>query len=160
MTAVLGQVEQPDRLRRLAARECERADAAVESGHPLLEDRLGRVHDAGVDVAELGEPEQRRRMRGVPEDVARRLVDRHGPGPGRRVGHGSGVDLSGLETPVGHVRDLLRRRVRQKRAATALRHWDGTGQYLTGQVMIASAGIGEAAALGDRCSWRCGIVTT
>ena len=52
--AVLGQVEQCDRLGRLTARDGERADAAVERGHALLEDGLGRVHDAGVDVAQFG----------------------------------------------------------------------------------------------------------
>ncbi len=111
MPAVLGQVEQPDRLGRLTARKCERADAALEGRHAILEDRLGRIHDAGVDVAELGQPEERGGVRRVTEDVARRLVDRHGPSPGGRVGHRSGVDLSGLETPVGHEGDLLARRV-------------------------------------------------
>ena len=104
MPAVLGEVEQGDRLGRLTARDCQGADAAVERGHALLEDGLGRVHDAGVDVAELGKPEKGRRMRRVAEHIARRLVDRHRPGPGCRVGYGSGVYLAGLETPVGHVR--------------------------------------------------------
>ena len=31
----------------------QRADAAFERGDALLDDGLGRVHDAGVDVAEL-----------------------------------------------------------------------------------------------------------
>jgi hypothetical protein len=107
MPAVLGQVEQRDRFGCLTARDRERADAAVERGHALLKDRLCRVHDARVDVAELGEPEKGRGVRRVPEDVARRLVDRHRARPGGRVGYGSSMDLAGLETPVGHVRGLL-----------------------------------------------------
>ena len=43
----------------------------------------------------------------VAEHVAGGLVYRHGAGPGRRVGYGSGVNLAGLETPVGHVHGLL-----------------------------------------------------
>ena len=48
---------------------------------------------------------------GVVEDVRRRLVDRHGPGPGGGVGLLAGVDLAGLETQlaVGH-QILLRNR--------------------------------------------------
>ena len=81
----------------------ERADAAFERGHALLEHVLGRVHDPRVDDAELFEPEQRGRVLGVAEHERRRLVDRDGPGAGRRVGFCAGVDLTGLETPVGHV---------------------------------------------------------
>ena len=32
-------------------RDRERTDSAVERGHAILEDRLCRVHDPGVDVA-------------------------------------------------------------------------------------------------------------
>jgi hypothetical protein len=104
VSAVLGQVEQRDRLGRHPARRRESADATVEGGHPLFEHRLGRVHDAGVDHAELFEPEERRGVRGVAEHVARRLVDRHRAGPGRRVRHRSRVYLARLEAPVGHER--------------------------------------------------------
>ena len=107
VAAVLGQVQQRDRLRGLPARGRECADAAVERGHPLLEHRLGRVHDPRVDDAELREAEQRRRVVGVAEDVARRLVDRNGPGAGGRVGQPLRRGPAGSRIPsLGHV-DLL-----------------------------------------------------
>ncbi len=107
VAAVLGQVEQGDGLGRLAAGHGQRRHPALEGGHPLLEDGLGRVHDPGVDVAQLLQPEQGGGVGGVAEGVAGGLVDRHGPGPGGGVGHGSGVDLTGLESPVGHGSGLL-----------------------------------------------------
>ena len=102
VAAVLGEVEQRDRLRGLTARGAERADAALERGEAVLEHGLGRVHDPRVDVAELGEPEERRGVLGVAEHERGRLVDRDGPGARGRVGLGAGVDLTGLESPVGH----------------------------------------------------------
>ena len=107
MAAVLGQVQQGDRLGRLAAGHGQGRHPALEGGHPLLEDGLGGVHDPGVDVAQLLQPEQGGGVGGVPEGVAGGLVDGNGPGPGGGVGHGSGVDLAGLESPVGHGSGLL-----------------------------------------------------
>ena len=98
----LGEVQQRQRLRRLPARSGERADAALQRGDAIFERRLRRVHDAGVDVAELAQPEQICRVVGVAEHVARRLVDRHRPGAGGRVGRGARVDLPGLETLTAH----------------------------------------------------------
>ena len=99
--AVLGEVQQRDRLGGLPARDGQRADATFERDHALLERVLGRVHDARVDVAELGEPEQRGRVIGVAEHERRRLVDRRDPCAGR-VRLGTCVHLTGLESPVGH----------------------------------------------------------
>ena len=101
------------RLSGLAGRNGERtgnADgrlgAALECRHPSLEDALGRVHDAGVDVAHLGEREEVRCVLGAVERERRRLVDRHGSGVGGAIGLLSGVDLGGLELPgIGHGRD-------------------------------------------------------
>ena len=59
--------------------------AAFERGDALLEDVGRRVHDAGVDVAELLKPEEAGGVVGVVEDVRRGLVDRHGA----RLGGGS-----------------------------------------------------------------------
>ena len=107
VVTVLGEVEQREELRRLAARHDERAGqadrrhaAALEVVEPGLEHALGRVHDAGVDVADLGEREQVLRVRGVAELEARRLVDRHRAGTRGRIGNLPGVDLLGLETPL------------------------------------------------------------
>ena len=48
--------------------------------------------------------EQLRGVLGVVEHVGGRLVDRHGPGAGRGIRCGTGVDLSGFETAgiLGH----------------------------------------------------------
>ena len=81
-----GEVEDRQRLGRLAGGDAEGRDAALERGDALLEDVGRRVHDPGVDVPELLEPEQPRGVRGVIEDVARGGVDRDGPGVRRRVG--------------------------------------------------------------------------
>ena len=101
------EVEDGERGRGLAGPDDERAGqpdrrraAALERVEAGLEHRLRRVHDPGVDVADLGEGEQVGRALRVAEVVARRLVDRHRPRPGRRVGFGAGMDLAGLETPL------------------------------------------------------------
>ena len=101
VVAGLGDVEHGERLGGLARGDEERADAALERCDALLDDVGRRVHQAGVDVAELLEPEQVRRVVGVVEDVARRLVDRQGARAGGAVGALSGVDLLGLEGPAG-----------------------------------------------------------
>src|ERR1019366_6602611 len=76
---------------------------AIERSHALLEYGLGRVHDAGVDVAEFRQTEKGGGMGRVPKDVAGRSIDWHRSCPRGRVGHGSGVNLAGLEAPVGHL---------------------------------------------------------
>ncbi|MPN19622.1 hypothetical protein SDC9_166994 [bioreactor metagenome] len=68
-------------------------DAALQRGDPLLEDVLGRVHDAAVDVARLAEGEQVCGLFGGVEHVRGRLVDRDGP----RVGRGIGLLLPGVD---------------------------------------------------------------
>jgi hypothetical protein len=80
VVAGLGDVEDRQRLGRLAAAHEQRADAALEARDALLDDVVRRVHQPGVDVAELLQPEQRRGVVGVLEDVRRRLVDRQRPG--------------------------------------------------------------------------------
>ena len=72
------------------------ADAALERGDALLEHARRGVHDPGVDVPELLEPEQARRVRGVVERVGGRGVDRDGAGVGRGVGDLAGVEGLGL----------------------------------------------------------------
>ena len=73
---------------------------AFEAGDPGLDHALGGVHDAGVDVADLGQREQVGGVVAVAELVRGGLVDRHGPGPGGRVGLRPGVDLAGVEAPL------------------------------------------------------------
>ena len=115
VVAGLAQRHEGERLGGLAGGDGERAGqadgggaAAFECVDPGLQRRLRRVHDAGVDVADLGEPEQVRGVVGVAELVRRRLIDRHRPGAGRRVGLAADVDLLGLESPVvTHRRQTL-----------------------------------------------------
>jgi len=116
VAAGLGQVQDGEGLGRLTGRDGERTgDAeggvgcALEAGDAGLEHGLGRVHDPGVDVADLGQPEEVGGMGRVAELVRGGLVDRYRPGPGGGVRLLSGVDLTGLESPgvVGHSCLLL-----------------------------------------------------
>ena len=58
-----------EKLRRLSARERQRADAALQRSHALLEHGRGGVHDARVDVAEALQAEQGCGVVGVFENV-------------------------------------------------------------------------------------------
>ncbi len=101
VVAGVGEVEDRERLGGLTGGQEQRRDPAFERGDALLDDVLGRVHDPGVDVAGLGEAEQRGGVLGAVERVRRGLVDRQGPRVGGGVGRLAGVDLLGLERPFG-----------------------------------------------------------
>jgi len=115
VVARLAQGHEGQRRCRLAGRHGERAGkadgrdaAALQRVDARLERTLRRVHDAGVDVADLGKAEQVGRVVGVAELVRRRLVDRHRPGAGRRVSVAADMDLLGFESPgVTHRRRTL-----------------------------------------------------
>ena len=64
-----GEVEDRQRLGGLARGQREGRDAALEGRDALLEHAVRRVHDPGVDVPELLEPEQARGVGGVVEHV-------------------------------------------------------------------------------------------
>ena len=81
VVARLGHVQDGQRLGGLPGGEQQRADAALERGDALLDHVLRRVHDAGVDVAGLGEAEEVRGVIGVPEHVRGGRVDRQGAAP-------------------------------------------------------------------------------
>jgi hypothetical protein len=100
--AGLRDVEDREHLRRLTARQPDRRDATLERGHPLLEDVGRRVHDPGVDVPEFLKPEQPRRVVGVVEGEARRLVDGDRAGVRSRRRLLPCMDLQGLETVAAH----------------------------------------------------------
>jgi hypothetical protein len=106
VVARLGDVEDRQRLRGLAARHEQCADAAFEAREALLHDVVRGVHQAGVDVAELLQPEEGGGVVGVLEDVRRRLVDRQRAGAGDGVRCLAGMDLTGLERPTGAHMDL------------------------------------------------------
>ena len=74
-----------DELGRLPARHRQRRGSVLERRHPLFQYPVGGVHDAGVNVAELLKREQVGRVRRILENVRSRLIDRHRPGPCRRV---------------------------------------------------------------------------
>src|SRR5690606_4520006 len=76
----------------------------------LLERCDGRVADAGVDVAVLLQREEVRGVVRVLEHERRGLVDRHRPGPRRRVGDAPGVQGPGAEPEgvLGHRAALFR----------------------------------------------------
>ena len=87
-----GEVEDGIIERRLAGAGGERLDAALERGDALLQHDGGRVADAAVAVALDFEVEQRGAMVGAVERIGDGLIDRHGHGPGGRVGVVSAVD--------------------------------------------------------------------
>ncbi len=72
-------------------------NAAFERGDALLEHVGGRVHDPGVDVAELLQGKQSRGVVGIVEHVGRGLVNRHGARLGCGVHVLAAVDGEGVE---------------------------------------------------------------
>src|SRR5699024_12441741 len=72
-----------------------RVHAALEVGDAVLHDLGGRIRDAGVDRAEIGQGEAVGRGLIAVEDVRGGLVDGQGSGTGGRVGALPGVDLAG-----------------------------------------------------------------
>ena len=76
---VAGLYQVLDRIGRccLARGDRERRRPALNGGDPLLEYIGRRVHDPRVDIAELGQAEQVRRIFGRGELVGGRLIDRH-----------------------------------------------------------------------------------
>ena len=72
---------------RCSARgKSQRTDAALQRRDALLEDILGRVRQAAIDVARIAQAEAIRRMLAVAEHIGRRLIDRHGTCIRRRIG--------------------------------------------------------------------------
>jgi hypothetical protein len=96
-----GQVQNAEGRRGLAAGQCQRGNAVLELGDSLLEHVVGRIHDAGVDVAEYPEPEEIGGMLGVVEDVARRGVNGDSARVRRWIRNLAGVDCDGIGM-VGH----------------------------------------------------------
>jgi hypothetical protein len=76
----------------------QRGGAAFKRGDALFEHGLGRVHDAGVDVAEGLEAEQRGCVIGIIEDEAGGLVDRRGARASGRIGLRAGMNGKRVET--------------------------------------------------------------
>ncbi|MNT50173.1 hypothetical protein D3C72_1870780 [compost metagenome] len=89
-----------EKLGRMPGGNRQRRSTAFERCEALFQHRLRRVHDAGVDVAELLQAEECRGMVGIVEDEAGRLVDRRRPGARRRIWLRSGVDCERAETRI------------------------------------------------------------
>ena len=71
--------------RRLPRCQRQSSHSALERGHALLQHGLRRIHDAGIDVAELLEREQVGGVLSRIELVGGRLIDRHRDRRGGRV---------------------------------------------------------------------------
>ena len=82
----------------LSAGEGEGGGATFESGHALLEDVVGGVHQTGVDETELLEREKVSGVFSVVKDVACGGEDGDGAGAGGGVGLLTGVEGQGSET--------------------------------------------------------------
>ena len=92
LVARLHQAVEHQHLRGMAGGDREAGGAAFERGDALLQHRIGRVADAGVDVAEGLQAEQGGGVIDVVEHEGRRLVDRGCARAGRRIGLGAGMD--------------------------------------------------------------------
>ena len=88
-----------------SSRKC--SGAAFEGRNAVFKDCLGRVHDAGVDVAELLQAEQAGGMIHIVKHVGRGLVDGCCAGAGGGVRCGAGVDGAGGKALVAHERYSL-----------------------------------------------------
>jgi hypothetical protein len=86
------QSRQRDVLRRLSRRCGQSTHPLLERRNALLEGGGGRVHDPRVDISEPLQREELSGMVRVLEDIRRRLIDRHRPRAGDRVGSLPGVD--------------------------------------------------------------------
>ena len=93
--AGLHQRVEDDRLRGVAGGDGERRRRALERGDALFQRRRRRVGDAGVDVAERLQAEQRGGVIDVVENEGGRLVDRRDPRARGRIGPRPGVDRQG-----------------------------------------------------------------
>src|SRR6185437_11555246 len=83
----------------------ERRCAALERRDALFQHGVGRVADAGIDVAERLQPEQRGGVIGIVEHERRGLIDRRRPGAGGGIGLRARMHGEGRKSgkTIGHV---------------------------------------------------------
>ena len=82
-------------LRGVTGGDRERRGAAFQRRDALFQHRVGRIADAGIDVAERLQAEQRGGMVGVVEHEGRGLIDRRRPRAGGRIGLRTGMHGEG-----------------------------------------------------------------
>ena len=85
-------------LRGMARGHCKRGGAAFERGHALFQHRVGGVADAGIDVAEGLQAEQRGGVVGVVEDEGCRLINRSRARTGGGIGLCTGMHGEGRKS--------------------------------------------------------------
>ena len=102
--AGLQQLLEHHHLRGMAGSDGERRGAAFQRRDALFQHGGGRVGDAGIDVAERLQAEQRRGVVGVVEHERRGLIDRRRARAGGRVGLRAGMDGEGGKAwnAIGH----------------------------------------------------------
>jgi len=74
-----------DDLRGVPGRHRKRGGAAFEGCDTLFQHRVGRISDAGIDVAECLQAEQRGGVIGVVKHERRGLINRCRPRAGSRI---------------------------------------------------------------------------
>ena len=91
-------------LRGVSGRHRQRRGAALERRDALFQHRVGRIADAGIDVAERLQPEQRGGVVGIVEHERRGLIDRRRPRAGGRIGLRAGMHGKGRKSreTIGH----------------------------------------------------------
>jgi hypothetical protein len=92
----LGDVDRCVVERRLARAHAERTDASLELSHPILEDRGGRVADAGVPESFDFEVEERGAVLRTVEGIGGSLVNRDRDRLGGGIRIESAVNRDGL----------------------------------------------------------------
>ena len=99
-----------EELGRMPARHRQRRRAVLQRSDPLFQNRAGRVADAGVDVAEGLQAEERGGVVHVVEHEGGGLIDRRGARAGGGVGRRAGVDRKRREAglAVSHRKNLQR----------------------------------------------------
>ena len=93
--AGLQQLLQHDDLRGMARGDRKRRGSALEGCDALLQHGVGRIADAGIDVAEGLQSEQRGGMIGIVEHERGGLIDRRRARAGGRVGLRAGMHGEG-----------------------------------------------------------------
>ena len=105
LVALLQHGREDQELRGMAGGGGDGGAAAFQAGDAFLQHRDGGIGQARVDVAEIVQVEERRRVVDVVEHVGRGLEDRRDARAGRGIGRGTGMDRAGLEA----VADIGRR---------------------------------------------------